>query len=379
MIGMLDHIMWIYPSWDKTSELDEYSSFFFEIGILTNQSVGERTKVFCECHTPVEIHADEIIAGMESECSYLDETKSISEMEVKIKKEECQLKRRLVFEVIVDELALEVFEKSAWLNKPKNIILDIDEDHFGCERGGTSLENVDVPWSIVERLDVLITDLICAKNPIHEEAGNKLMKDFIAAFVDICQMARQSTTCNISGQEIVDRVKGPFLKQLHLMPRMLCHDRAITVVLLQRIVEVFKRLKYNHLLALAELGFCMNTSPVTFGFSRGNAQFKICHGANTPNNTLVVIHTPDQDEVTRRMSLVRSILEHVTLMQPNVVTLCRSVRDGYTPRHLAKRIEDDIIDFFAQSHEGIKYNVIYDDNLLGGKEGWHGRYKVHVD
>ena len=334
---MLDHIMWIYPSWDKQNEFNEYNVFLFEIGILTTKTDADKNKIFCECHTPVNKHTHEVMKDAEVECSYLDESKTVSEMDVKIKKEDCQIKRKLMFEVIIDELALEVFEKSAWVHKPNNIILDIDEDYFGCERGGTPLEKTSTPWSVVERLDILINDLVCSKNPIHEEAGDKMMKDLVASVIEVCRLTGYNM-CNVSTLDIVDQVKEPVLRQFSLMPRLFCHDKSRSVVLLQRIVEVLKTLKYNQLIALAELGFCMNTSPATLGFAEGNAEFKICHGANTPNDTVVVIYTPDQDEVTRRMGLLKSILKHVTDMKPNIVTLCRSVRDGYTPRHLAEPI-----------------------------------------
>ncbi|KAK2151143.1 hypothetical protein LSH36_374g00033 [Paralvinella palmiformis] len=377
MIGMLSHIIWIYPSWDKNYDLNEHEIFIFEIGILTTKRNDNNHKIICECRTPVDKYTYQVRAGTKSECSYSREDDNGSDDEITIEKEFCRTKRSLLVEAIVGEVALEALKKSSGLNEPTDVILDIDEDFFGCERGGTTLENVRIPWSVVERLDRLTNELLCPKNAIHEEAGDRLMKGFIADFVRLCRLATEST-CNVSSRVIVDRVKGSFLKQHRLTPRMFCQDRDYSLHLLRNTADVFRTLKYNQLVRLADLGFCLSESPATYGFENGNAEFSVCHGAISANDHLVFIYVPEEEELTKQMSLVRSILARVTAMQPNIVTLCRSVRDGYTPRHLAKRIEGDIVDFFNRSHEGIKYNLIYDDNLFGGKEGWHGRYKAYL-
>jgi hypothetical protein len=62
-------------------------------------------------------------------------------------------------------------------------------------------------------------------------------------------------------------------------------------------------------------------------------------------NSLVMFHTPDDAELDRELDRLREYLlssgigEHV-----RVVTLCRSLRDGYLPRRLWKRIESHVLE-----------------------------------
>ena len=379
IIGMLDHMIWIYPSWDKSEEFGDYAAFIYEIGHMKRTIEGKNQTIFCECHTPLNKYTHQVVEDGVSECSYLDESQAkIEDAEVSIEKSRCNVKREMLFEVVIDEVALEMFEKSAWVTKPKNVILDIDEDFFGCERGGKVLEKTHINWNLVEQFNDLTTAMICPKNVMYEEEGDVLMKDLIVRYIQICEL-KKSQSCSIKPEAVLDDIKRPVLETLHKRPRLFCQNVVTTMAILQEMINLLKLFTLEQIEAVVRLGFCLNTTPVTLGFDQGRAEFTICHGANTVNETLVVLYTPDSvEEVTTRLSMLESTLEHLSDLSPNVVTLCRSIRDGYTPRHLTTQIETGILNFFRKRHRDIRYNVWYDSNLLGGDNGWDSRYKPYI-
>ena len=75
----------------------------------------------------------------------------------------------------------------------------------------------------------------------------------------------------------------------------------------------------------------------------------------------------------RSMKLFR--LFHTVRFKPRVVSIARSVRDGYTPRGSFRRIERDLLYILRTVYPQISEpTIIYDPNLLGGRHGWLNRH-----
>ena len=130
-----------------------------------------------------------------------------------------------------------------------------------------------------------------------------------------------------------------------------------------------------HLARILNLGFCLSSSPKSLAFSSDRAQFTVCHGLNEPDSDIVFLHTPNETDIELRMRTLRSLIRQLP-EKPRLVTLCRSVRDGYTPRSLAGVIEAGIFRIFedAKIEERFgSWEVLYDDDLFGGIAGWNGR------
>lgn len=53
--------------------------------------------------------------------------------------------------------------------------------------------------------------------------------------------------------------------------------------------------------------------------------------------------------------------------RPVLVTICRSMRDGYTNPHQWKHIESGILELLEKSYG--KLDIVYDKNLMGGALG----------
>ena len=65
-------------------------------------------------------------------------------------------------------------------------------------------------------------------------------------------------------------------------------------------------------------------------------------------NGLVMFHTPDDAELDRELQRLRDYLLSSGIGERvRLVTLCRSLRDGYLPRRLWKRIESHVLETLA--------------------------------
>ena len=85
----------------------------------------------------------------------------------------------------------------------------------------------------------------------------------------------------------------------------------------------------------------------------------------------------DEEETKKRFDRLLTILKHKAI-QPNFITLARSVRDGFTVRDQQKDLEHRLQDILhiAFPRKTFADNVYYDDNLLGGPIGWSTRNRI---
>ena len=98
--------------------------------------------------------------------------------------------------------------------------------------------------------------------------------------------------------------------------------------------------------------------------------FGVCTGQTAPDNDVITHHVPTRQEIVRQTDKLKKILSY--LPQPKHVTVCRSFRDGYTPKEFFSQIERNILTSIQNSFHSYR-TVHYDVNLLGGPEGWFSR------
>ena len=165
---------------------------------------------------------------------------------------------------------------------------------------------------------------------------------------------------------------------------MFCGNTAATVKKSWiALAEILVRLPVAHLRSVVDVGFCLNTAPRTHNFRREPyvGDFVVCYGANEPNSTLVYHHTPSLNELDVQMRsfdrLMAEVLRQTTALSEGrravLVTVCRSVRDGYTPRALAAHIEHGILAALRRQRRSGIMTIVYDKDLLSGRAGWDSR------
>ena len=290
-----------------------------------------------------------------------------------------QIQTHYYAEQKVDHKALELLmSKRDWIGGSGNIILDIDEDFFGVELPGKTLVDAELNWNMVLQLQRPLSLLFCPRHIDHERLGNRMMREVIGAVVRRCRPTVKSDddTCRVLIGEIRSLVRGVASTYIKQSRPLFCSGefkQLLSVV--NELADVLYHFKLNHLRVLRGFGFCLETSPATLHFREvGQGSLGVCMGANHPNSTVVFLHKPDAAEVRARTTQLRKMLERIDARhRPSVVTLCRSVRDGYTPRSLFSSIEANILGIFK--HLPGHYDVVYDENLYGGKGGWPDRHK----
>src|SRR4029079_8225824 len=87
---------------------------------------------------------------------------------------------------------------------------------------------------------------------------------------------------------------------------------------------------------------------------------------NNDDNPLSRSASDNPYEVNRRLHALEVALRNEKTT-PVLVTICRSMRDGYTNPHLWKQIESGILELLGKSYG--KLDVVYDRNLMGGVLG----------
>ena len=88
---------------------------------------------------------------------------------------------------------------------------------------------------------------------------------------------------------------------------------------------------------------------------------QLCHGVNTPHFTNQ-IYVPKTEEIPAATERFSSLLDLVPSSNVKLVTLCRSNRDGFVPRHLQQDIERDILSSVRAKFN--RSNLIYDRNIM---------------
>ena len=364
MTGLISRFVFIWPMWDTSNDLEVSYVFATDLGMMTDTAprAGQKTPQYCTCRR----RKGKTDCDGEEDGDDWTSTRS------------CDVRKTYTTEYIVDNHALYrlVTQQGAvWPQVEGSVILDIDEDYFGCELGATPLLEAEVEWAPVKVVSKRVEDLFCPTRIVHESETNTLLRAVFAAVIDACRPVETPTgACPLTPVQVLALMK-PLVRDFTLRwPTVVCPDPRSRW---HHLAAAMLRLRRRDLVAVRDLGFCLSQTPASYEGNRGAVSILVCHGANTPNETLVFAHTPTADEVRSRMAGLAIILRALDggRTPPAIVTLCRSVRDGYTPREQFVTIEAGILDIFSrQLTNRTRYDVFYDDNLLGGKGGWPHRH-----
>ena len=291
-----------------------------------------------------------------------------------------QPNRSAFLEVVEDEKALQQLKSTRhWIGGTGNIILDIDEDYFGVDLPAQSLLDSGLKWDTVTIFDFILRRIFCPTRIDHEPRGNRMLRELISSFIRLCRRSVHSdddTCASVAVDPAIGVINKLMLAYWTRDQDIFCAKNSQEIYnLATELTMVSSLFSINHLRVLVEFGFCFETSPASRLFRDvGHGKIKLCMGFNTPNDSVVVVHKPDAAEVRARTAQLRKMLEIIDARhRPSVVTLCRSVRDGYTPKSFFSSIEANILGIFKDlpGH----YDVVYDENLYGGKGGWPDRHK----
>jgi len=267
-----------------------------------------------------------------------------------------------------------------------NIILDIDEDFFGCENVADHISQRGIYWKTIELIDERVAQFLCPRDSIEEAISDKIlrMRLFVLLPITDCRHGTATVRCNGSFKKALKIAEKQVLDDYKINSKLFCGKNIREVKATWRLViSTFNQLSIRSMRYLINIGFCLNEAPTTFGSLNRkknekivrdtNPRFVLCHGANEPNSSYVFVHTPSRSEMNLRMKTFKGLVSMIRPL-PRIVSLCRSVRDGYTPRALAADIEQGVLSALMQQNtERYHYEPEYDLDLLGAKIGWNSR------
>ncbi|XP_067929599.1 uncharacterized protein [Watersipora subatra] len=352
--GLITRFIWIWPNWMQEDYADLYGNHttgLVDLGTFTYKEEQAATKTgMCVCFKQVqkdgktskafvdELKRNCLYAKPELEPYMLDGVK-------------CSVKRANVrFDFLSERhIVLQRINISAMLLKESlsRVIVDIDEDYFGCENSEEILHASGIDSATLEEMNDRLLPLFCPKTSNEEKKLSMLIPTLLAA--DCMQHKRSclsSAVFTANRQSLCTNVTD-FNENFQRL-------RAFTE----------KELKEPRLRSVVDFGFCMRTSPntakVVLGIEKNAMRVCLKEGTSTTRS----LFKPTRKEILKNSLKVQQILQGIDGVQQ--VTIARSNRDGFVARSLQKEIEQTILQMIGNLCRGrhVKPNIIYDSNLM---------------
>lgn len=391
---LLSRVIWSWPSWDAASHAShsDFEHNILQVGTTTVRMSAEdesEEMAFCVCSSNR--------GG--KECSIMNTTEP--QDEPIIDEKDCAIKAKGVFEVIRDNATSAKLRRSSeWIPSPlfsssssSSFILDIDEDFFGTESPAQVLfRRARLQWKTIKRITEISSQLFCPNDVEAETASDKLVGSLIDTVVMDCKTsvgardpgsplrAKNSGACETVLQDVRSFV-GAFLRRiLSSSLSLLCSgDEPLLLRRIEELTRLFILLDGDQLKVLQQVGFCIKASPKTFFFERLTDlhTFGVCCGWNTPNDTVVTYHYPSTAEINGKLKQLQRTLASRNFPTPGIVTIARSMRDGYTSKPNFDLIEDGLLQVLQSVFPEKEMRVVYDEDLMSGRRGRRWNERIH--
>lgn len=241
-------------------------------------------------------------------------------------------------------------------------LLDVDVDFLYFMSAGESLVRANVSHDVIDDLNSNLCRLLCPSSGDQETA----MDRFISEFIDRVQSHKLKHKFVSNFTELYKNGMNFFQKENFRWLPYLCPVTADqTRLFISRFVRSVASLPIPQLAALRRTGFCLNPGRQSIR-DLPEKKFTVCTGEvfmfNNQGNSV------DPLEQRKRLRNFRDIVTEVCNFPVKLVTVCRSVRDGFTDRTLETMHEQLIIDVLRRRLSNT--NVFYDTTMLGGKRGF---------
>ena len=370
MTGLINRLIWVWPKWDVENHEEIYTNIPVRLGWFYDENEADN-RSFCMCATLNQTYICRSMTdfGMGKDDNGFD-------MPI----DQCRIKRTLIFEEVAEPYAVKYFREKFSLDDPGHVLLDIDEDYYGCTYAVMPLLNANVSLKSVKQINKRASALFCPKTTKQDHNTDRLL--FI--LIDLLRQYKKCSTdktlthpapCkNLTDQYIRSYFASELIRKNGSSFINICRLTFTTLPkIITSILKVLNKLSSRQLETLQEVGFCSFTSPKTYLNEDG---FTICMGANTPARTAVLVHSPTVSENRKRSRTLQTILNSIPNFLPKVITVARSVRDGYTPKVYFEDIEKDVLSILKSRFNDI--SIHYDMDLLGGVNGWPARRRALV-
>lgn len=361
--GLFKTVIWIWPSWDKSDHDDIDDVVQFRIGVTTLDSSDpeEYGHTFCLCYKN--------ISTSQEMCVYTP-VKGDRENIIDIPKSSCDIHTKLNVLTVEETFGIKTLLSDQIQND--NIVLDIDEDYYGCTLPAQDLVDVGITVSDVQNLNDVLDRIFCPKSVAKELRTDKMLFTALEMLKsdDACKKVARFSKC--SGVSRRATVLYYLERESHNLKIRCQHESKKFIILLRKLVSTLSILTATQLTVLQNVGFCISTM-FPSNPNLWESTFGVCIGNNVPGESAVFDHPTNSTEIALRTKILNDILKSLKKTNVQITTVCRSVRDGYTPRKHFHLIEKDVLK--SLSVLGRQTNLHYDSWLLGGKRGWYNRNK----
>lgn len=241
-------------------------------------------------------------------------------------------------------------------------LLDVDVDFLYFMSAGESLVRVNVSHDAIDDLNSNMCRLLCPSSGEQETE----MDRFISEFIDSVHSHKLKHRFVSNNAELYTNGMNFFReKRFRWLPYSCPVTAEQTRLFVSRFVRSVASLPISHLAALRKTGFCLSPGRQSLR-ELPEKKFTVCTGEGFMFN--IQGDYVDPSEQRERLRNFRDIVTEVCNFPVKLVTISRSVRDGFTDRILETKHEHLIIDVLQRRLSNT--NVFYDTTMLGGKRGF---------
>ncbi|BFZ02774.1 hypothetical protein BsWGS_05812 [Bradybaena similaris] len=394
LTGFVDRVIWVWPGWDVDNHEEAEKNHLVidvEMGyieIKVQEEIGRHKLDLCACWRLRD--SDRYVntnKGIEAlwECHRRNFTEMDVENGPEIHKEQCQIHSRGVFEMMGEAAAAKELQKVKVSGQNSGVILDIDEDFFGCWSDMITMEEAGIHRKDITLISDIVADLFFGLTAEEEQLADEVYSSLVHLVISLkargCEMTngfrsikKDCLTDIDMSNYLIENVPNiiTFLKNNIEDAVLRLGDPKQAGFYLQNVLLFFQSFTVKQLKILADLGICFNLSPSSRYFE-DDGELQVCHGLNVPNSTEVTFYLPTEEEIITQTGSLQKIIGSL-FQSPNLVTVCRSVRDGYTPKQFFNIIESNLLQSIALTYRSVHYeNIHFDTSLLGGRVGWPHR------
>ncbi|XP_041363169.1 uncharacterized protein LOC121378879 [Gigantopelta aegis] len=384
LTGLITRYIWVSPPWDVDLAADVGNAVkTVELGTMMRLSLdNELILDYCICIPAGLSDITEPMCFMKN----LTEDATTAEPDpVEVGVDECNIQSRGSVEVVSEDTAIDMLYRGNWISPDDSIILDIDEDYYGVESAVQPLYDAGLDERTLTWPDFYVSRLFCSRDAAQETMADRFYHSLMQKIRNVrlyCTRLEGDNATNRCEEHpamietLMQFVPSMIedLKRQEVLRSALCtQDESKLNTILGGLIRHSVKYTVPQLDALSQVGICHRCSVSSYDFE-SRYGMKLCDGYNKPNDSIVPFHMPSVEEINFRTVNLREILKDA-YMTPGIVTVCRSTRDGYTPRSHFRQIENDVLNSLGDYVKGVdKDMVYYDPDLLGGRFGWHNRH-----
>uniref|UniRef100_A0A3Q0KPR2 UPF0489 protein C5orf22 homolog n=2 Tax=Schistosoma mansoni TaxID=6183 RepID=A0A3Q0KPR2_SCHMA len=249
------------------------------------------------------------------------------------------------------------------------LILDIDEDFFGVHIVTNTLFKSGLNYDFIQSINLIISSIFCPiSSYINENVIDQIFHWLIQQIYFHIHYNKNNQKSIIDHDQLDILIKK-INKTLQLTD-ILCNHYQLYIIKLNELFMNYT-ITYDQMKIISHIGICYTYSILTYQYI---PEIHLCIGHNLPNTTLIDEYLPTSKDLLKLAIQFTQILLSIPYL-PNIITISRSSRDGYTPRWLQYHIETMILNIIKTVFNLTENSIIFTKHLAGDKYyGWYERF-----